>query len=207
MIQRYKIYPRGFGANTYVLTADGKRAVVIDPSGYSAVRELSDRDLTPAYVLLTHCHFDHVMFVAELQKQGAKVVCLDKELPNVNTEVDLFSMAGVDRKPFTVDRTVSDGETFTLAGVTFTAYSMPGHTSGSAVYSVDAEGEKWLFTGDVLFQESIGRTDFPTGSLSQMRESLRRLKSMDGEYKVFSGHGDDTTLETERQRNVFLQDV
>jgi len=147
------------------------------------------------------------MFVSELQKQGAKEVCMDKELPNVNTDVDLFSMAGVDRKPFTVDRTVSDGETFTLAGVTFTAYSMPGHTSGSAVYAVDAEEEKWLFTGDVLFQESIGRTDFPTGSLSQMRESLRRLKSMDGEYKVFSGHGDDTTLETERQRNVFLQDV
>ncbi len=207
MVKRIKIYPRGFGANTYLLTADDRTAVVIDPSSHSVLTELSARKLVPAYVLLTHCHFDHVMFVYELQQLGAKVVCLDKELPNVNTDVDLFSLAGVARKPFTVDKTVSDGEAFTLAGVNFTAYSLPGHTTGSAAYLTEENGERWLFTGDVLFEDSIGRTDFPTGSLSEMRESLRKLKNMDGEYLIFSGHGEDTTLKTERKRNMFLQDI
>ena len=207
MVERIKIYPRGFGANSYILTADGKTAVVIDPSSHSVITELSARKLVPAYVLLTHCHFDHVMYAKELTELGAKVVCLDKELPSVNTDVDLFKLAGVARKPFAVEKTVTDGEAFTLAGVTFKAYSLPGHTTGSAAYLVEEKGEKWLFTGDVLFEDSIGRTDFPTGSLSQMRESLRRLKNMDGEYLIFSGHGEDTTLEAERKRNMFLQDI
>lgn len=206
-MKRYKIYPRHFGANTYILTADDKTAVVIDPSSFAAVRELEARELVPAYVLLTHCHFDHVMFAAELQAKGAKVVCLDKEQPNVNTDVDLYSFAGLARKPFTVDMTVTDGESFTLAGVPFTALWTPGHTSGGAVYAVEADGEKWLFTGDTLFADSIGRTDFPTGSLSELQKSLRRLKELDGDYLVFSGHGEDTTLSKEKQTNIYLMDA
>ncbi len=204
---RYKIYPRGFGANTYILTEDGKNAVVIDPSSYSVIRELEARNLVPAYVLLTHCHFDHVMFTADLQALGAKVICLDKELSNVNTDVALFTMAGVPEKPFTVNRTVTDGEKFTLCGITFQAFSLPGHTSGSAAYLTESGKEKWLFTGDVLFEDSIGRTDFPTGSLSEMRESLRKLKQFEGEYLIFSGHGEDTTLTKEKAQNMFLTDV
>ena len=206
-MQRYKVYPRGFGANSYILTADGKNAVVIDPSSYAVVRELEGRGLIPAYVLLTHCHFDHVMFTQELQRLGAKVVCLDKELENTSTEVDLFALAGVDRKPFSVDRTVSHGESFALVDIPFTAWSLPGHTSGSAAYLTENGGEKWLFTGDTLFEGSIGRTDFPTGSLSQMRESLRFLKNLEGDYLVFAGHGEDTTLLKEKQSNPFLMDV
>lgn len=206
-MKRFKIYPRGFGANTYVLTADDKTAVVIDPSSYAVVREIEARELVPAYVLLTHCHFDHVMFAAELQRMGAKIVCLDKELENFHTDVDLFSMAGMDRKPFTVDRTVTDQESFTLAGITFTTMSLPGHTSGSAAYCTENDGEKWLFTGDVLFEDSIGRTDFPTGSVADMRESLRTLKNLEGEYLIFSGHGEDTTLSREKERNAFLLDA
>ena len=204
---RYKVYPRGFGANTYILSADGKNAVVIDPSSYAVIRELESRNLVPAYVLLTHCHFDHVMFTAELKALGAKVVCLDKELPNMNSDVALFALAGVEEKPFTVDQTVTDGEIFDLCGISFQAFSLPGHTSGSAAYLTKNVEEKWLFTGDVLFEDSIGRTDFPTGSISEMRESLARLKKLDGEYLIFSGHGEDTTLSREKSYNIFLQDA
>ncbi|MBQ8352724.1 MAG: MBL fold metallo-hydrolase [Clostridia bacterium] len=206
-MERYKIYPRGFGANTYILTADGKNAVVIDPSSYTVVRELAERELVPAYVLLTHCHFDHVMFAADLQAKGAKVVCLDKEKANVGSKVALFALAGVEEKPFTVDKTVTDGERFTLAGMEFLAMSLPGHTSGSAAYLTENGGEKWLFTGDVLFEDSIGRTDFPTGSLADMRESLRILKNLEGEYLIFSGHGEDTTLSREKAKNIYLLDA
>ena len=202
-----KIAPRGFAANTYVLTEDGKNAVVIDPAQTRVESELIKLGLNPAYVLLTHCHFDHVMFTAELQAKGAKVVCLDKEQSNVNTDVDLYSFAGVARKPFSVDMTVTDGESFTLAGVPFTALWTPGHTSGSAVYAVETDGEKWLFTGDTLFADSVGRTDFPTGSLAELQKSLRRLKELDGEYLVFSGHGEDTTLSKEKQTNIYLMDA
>ena len=206
-MNRYKVYPRGFGANSYILTADGKNAVVIDPSSYAVIRELQARELVPAYVLLTHCHFDHVMFAADLQAMGAQVVCLDKELENTNTDVDLFSLAGVQRKPFTVNQTVSDGESFCLAGIEWKAFSLPGHTSGSAAYLTEANGERWLFTGDVLFEDSVGRTDFPTGSLVQMRESLRFLKNLAGEYLLFCGHGEDTLLSREKEKNIFLTDV
>ena len=206
-MNRYKVYPRGFGANSYILTADGKIAVIIDPSSYAVVRELQARELVPAYVLLTHCHFDHVMFAADLQAMGAQVVCLDKELPNTNTDVDLFALAGVQRKPFTVNQTVADGESFVLAGIAWRAFSLPGHTSGSAAYLTEANGERWLFTGDVLFEDSVGRTDFPTGSLSQMRESLRVLKNLTGEYLLFCGHGEDTLLSREKEKNIFLTDV
>jgi glyoxylase-like metal-dependent hydrolase (beta-lactamase superfamily II) len=205
---RYKVYPRGFGANSYILTADGKNAVVIDPSSYAVVREIEARGLVPAYVLLTHCHFDHVMFTRELQAMGAKVVCLDKEQENVNTDVDLFSLAGVERKPFTVDRTVSHGERFCLAGISFTAWSLPGHTSGSVCFLfTDKEGKKYLFTGDTLFCGTIGRTDFPTGSTSILRNSLKKLASLPGDYPIYAGHEEETTLDRERKTNPFLMDL
>ena len=206
-MERYKIYPRGFGANSYILTADGKNAVVIDPSSYAVIRELEGRQLVPAYVLLTHCHFDHVMFAADLQAMGAKVVCLDKERQNVGSDVALFSLAGVPEKPFTVDQTVTGGERFSLAGIPFTAMFLPGHTSGCAAYLTENGDEKWLFTGDVLFEDCVGRTDLPTGSVSQMRQSLRVLKALEGEYLIFSGHGEDTTLSREKAHNIFLMDV
>ncbi|MBQ8374421.1 MAG: MBL fold metallo-hydrolase [Clostridia bacterium] len=203
-MKKYKIYPKGFGANTYLLTADEKTAVVIDPSGEHVSRELSARGLTPAFVLLTHCHFDHVFGVSALQKQGAKVVCLDLELPLVGTRADLFELFGAPRTAYTVERTVKNGEEFTLAGLRFTAMSLPGHTAGSAGYLVENGEEKWLFSGDTLFEDSIGRTDFPTGSAAQIRQSLLRLKSLEGDWQIFAGHGEDTTLNRERKYNMFL---
>ena len=79
----HKIYPRGFGANTYVLTNDGETAVVIDPSGPHVESKLISLGLKAEYVLLTHCHFDHVLGVAGLQQSGARVLCLNKEKPLV----------------------------------------------------------------------------------------------------------------------------
>ena len=197
-----KVYPKGFGANSYLLTADGKNAVVIDPSGAHVLRECERRNLVPAYVLLTHCHFDHVIGVSLLQASGAKVVCLDREEKNFGTGVDLFDYFGAPRVPFTIDERISDGEIRTLAGISFRAIATPGHTSGSACYLI--ENERILFTGDTLFEGSIGRTDFPTGSMSELRNSLQTLRDLEGDYTVYAGHNEDTTLETERKNNPFL---
>ncbi|MBQ8322653.1 MAG: MBL fold metallo-hydrolase [Clostridia bacterium] len=201
-----KIYPRGFGANAYVLTADNKNAIVIDPAQKRIEGELIKLGLTPKYVLLTHCHFDHVGGVSALQASGAKVLCSEKEKPLVGTNADLFEAFGAPREAYTVDETLGDNETRTLCGIEITVLSTPGHTAGGVCYLAEDETGKYLFTGDTLFAGSIGRTDFPTGDLSALRQSLRRLSAL-GDMPVYSGHGDETTLETERKTNPFLTDL
>lgn len=207
-MQIITLSPRGFGANTYVITTDGNAAIVIDPSQPRVADELKRRNLRAVCVLLTHCHFDHVGGVPSLQADGAKVFCSDKEKPLVGTDADLFSAFGAPRVEYTVDETLSDGEERTLCGVKVQIFLTPGHTAGSACYLfTDENGEKRLFTGDTLFADSVGRTDFPTGSLTQLRESLRRLVALDGDMPVYAGHNEPTTLDAERKTNPFLLDL
>ena len=201
------ISPRGFGANTYVITTDDKTAIVIDPAQSRVKEELDKRGLRAVCVLLTHCHFDHVGGVAALQADGALVYCSDKEKPLVGTNADLFAMFGAPREAYAIDKTLVDGEEVTMCGVKVTTLVTPGHTAGSACYLfTDEAGEKYLFTGDTLFAGSMGRTDFPTGNLAQMRESLRRLVSMEN-MPVYAGHNEPTTLEIERKTNPFVLDA
>ncbi len=202
------ISPRGFGANTYVLTADGKTAVVIDPAQPRVESELIRLGLKAEYVLLTHCHFDHVGGVAALRSAGAKVLCSTAEKPLIGTAADLFEAFGAPRTPFRVDETLSDGETRNFCGIEIRTLFTPGHTRGGVCYlAADTDGKKYLFTGDTLFAGSIGRTDFPTGDIGELRESLKRLAALDGDMPVYAGHNDETTLDTERRTNPFLQDL
>ena len=201
------VSPRGFGANTYLITKDDKTAIVVDPAQPRVWEELQKRGLIPVCVLLTHCHFDHVMGVDLLQGDGARVYCSNEEKKLVGTDADLFSHFGAPRTQYTVDETFYDGEEKILNGISVKMLLTPGHTSGSCCYLVtDEQGEKYLFTGDTLFQGSIGRTDFPTGSIAQMRESLKKLMTLD-DMPVFAGHNDQTTIEHERKTNPFIVDA
>ncbi len=199
--------PRGFGANTYVIATDDGQAILIDPAQPRIEGELLKRGLRAAHVLLTHCHFDHVGGVAALQEGGARVYCSVEEKPLVGTFADLFEAFGAPRSPYRVDETFTDGEEKTLCGVRVRALITPGHTQGSCCYLiVDEEGKKHLFTGDTLFCDSVGRTDFPTGSVAQLRTSLKRLASLEGDMPVYAGHNEQTTLDRERKYNPFLRD-
>ncbi len=201
-----RISPRGFGANTYVLTDENNNAIVIDPSQPRVESELIKLGIKARYVLLTHCHFDHVGGVSALQQGGAKVYCSTQEKPLVNTSADLFEEFGAPGIPYIVDATFDDNETKTLLGYTVQALLTPGHTAGSVCYLITApNGEEVLFTGDTLFAGSIGRTDFPTASPAQMRKSLRRLYALEKDYPIYPGHEDSTTLYTERKRNAFYE--
>lgn len=203
-----RISPRGFGANTYVITQDNKEAIVIDPAQRRVEGEIFKLGLTVKYVLLTHCHFDHVGGVAPLQASGAKVLCSEREQPLVGTGADLFDAFGAPREPFRIDETLCDRETRTLCGVTVQTILTPGHTAGGACYLItDTDGEKYLFTGDTLFAGSIGRTDFPTGSVGELRNSLRKLAALDGDMAVYPGHEEETSLEQERKTNPFMTDI
>ena len=206
-MQMITISPRGFGANTYILTADNQTAVVIDPAHPSIKEELLKRGLKAAFVLLTHCHFDHVGGIAVLQADGAKVVCSAEEAKLVGTEADAFDLAGLPRVQYTVNQTFTDGEKFTLAGVEITAMLTPGHTAGCACYLVQMEEGEVLFTGDTLFAGTIGRTDLPTGNLRTLRQSLRKLAALTVDYPIYPGHEESTTLFAEKKINPFLRDA
>ena len=104
------IAPRGFGANTYVLTEDNQTAIVIDPAQTRVESELIKLGFHVSYVLLTHCHFDHVGGVTVLQESGAKVLCSKEEKALVGTSADLFDMFGAPRNYYRVDETFSDGK-------------------------------------------------------------------------------------------------
>ena len=198
-----RISPKGFGANSYILYK-GTEAVVIDPAQERVLGELETRGLHAKHVLLTHCHFDHVGGVGALQTAGARVHIGVDEKPLVGTKADLFDAFGAPRTAYSIDETFADNEQKTLCGFQVTALHTAGHTTGSVCYLIEDEGKKYLFTGDTLFAGTIGRTDFPTGSIAQMRQSLRRLAALE-DMPVYAGHEEETTLERERKENPFME--
>lgn len=206
-MQIITLSPRGFGANTYIITNDNKTAIVIDPAQARVEGELIKLGLQATHVLLTHCHFDHVGGVSALQQSGAKVYLSAKEKPLAGTPSDLAALFGAPTPYYLIDDTFEDGEEKLLNGISVKAVLTPGHTAGSCCYLfTDNEGGRYLFTGDTLFQGSIGRTDFPTGDVAQMRASLKKLASLD-DMPIYPGHNDPTTLETEKKTNPFMLDA
>ena len=140
----YKIYPRGFASNSYLITADGKNAVCIDPAQPRVSDEATRRGLIVKYVLLTHGHFDHIGGCAALQAAGAKIGCLageEKLALGRDNMAEAFGFGKV--PPFRVDFTLQDGETAELCGMEFRAVATAGHTASGACYLV----------GDALFTD------------------------------------------------------
>ena len=120
----------------------------------------------------------------------------------------MFATFGAPRTPYTIDETLKDGDERTLCGVSVRALHTPGHTKGSCCYLMTAnDGGRYLFTGDTLFAGTIGRTDFPTGNIGQLRQSLRKLSALQGDMPIYAGHNEETTLAQERKTNPFMQDI
>ena len=190
--------------NTY-LALNGERAFVVDP-GAVADKILAAAEAEGAkieWVLLTHAHFDHIGGVAELQRAGAQVVLHRDDLGIVSSFKNLAFYAGVKVEKFLPDVTVSGGETLDVAGVKVRVIHTPGHTAGGVCYVAD----DIIFTGDTLFELSYGRTDFPTGSFKELKNSvLNKLFVLPGDYRLLPGHGAPTTLAFEREHNPILTD-
>ena len=217
-------FPAGlFAANCYVVAPEaGERCVVIDP-GQDAVPGLTEvlreYQLRPAAVLVTHGHIDHMWSV--LPVCGANDVAAyihgsdrDRLADPVRTlSPDLVEALGVAGVTFSEPddvRELTDGVLLDLAGLTLTADHTPGHTEGSVVFRVPDGGpdrEPLMFSGDLLFAGSIGRTDNAGGDDAAMQTSLVRVLTFPDETVVLPGHGQSTTIGRERATNPYLRNL
>ena len=191
--------------NTYLVKdiETGKLAVV-DPACESkmlidAINEWGELE----YILLTHGHFDHIGGVASLvEKFNPKVVIGNDELNLLNTpSLNGSAWHNLHIDIIDVDLVLEDNEVFTLGNTEIKYITTPGHTSGSGCYIVDDV----IFSGDTLFCQSIGRTDFPTSNGKDMMLSLMKLNDLKGDYTVYPGHDVSTTLENERKYNPYMR--
>jgi len=187
----------------------GDRALVVDPGEeperiLAMVEEIGAR---VEAILITHCHFDHIGAVTPVAAAtGAPVYCPEIETPAL-ADIMSFTMPGFGPyEGYEADETVAGGETLELAGLTLDVVFTPGHSPGHVTYSV--RGEDAIFSGDVLFQGSVGRVDLPGGDWPTLLASIAKLvDSHSPETVVYPGHMGQTTLATERATNPFLAEL
>jgi glyoxylase-like metal-dependent hydrolase (beta-lactamase superfamily II) len=212
-----------FETNCWILAlGTGQECIIVDPgmAKPNLVKEIeekiSDLNLKPVAVLITHGHLDHTFSVLPLTKQvpmrtfitGADRVLLTDPMGALDRGgvseqfLKAFGMEKFKEPDEVVE--LEDFLTFEVAGMQLTSIFAPGHTRGSVIFTVD---DQQLISGDVLFAGSIGRTDLPTGSANEMRKTLRdRILTLPDGLNVLPGHGGQTTIGTERVRNPYLQD-
>ena len=185
------------GTNCYIVYDETTRAaVVIDPSDEAELVEarIGALGLRVRAILLTHGHFDHGGDAERIRKLSGAPVYLhpaDLVLPSWLTH------------GLRADRDLADGDQLVFDGLRFQVLLTPGHTPGSVCFLCgDA-----LFSGDTLFAGSCGRTDLPGGSWHEILASLRRLAELEGNYTVYPGHGDPTTLDEERRYNPYMAEA
>jgi len=196
------------GTNCYVVRADtsAPEAAVVDPSGDATELWLALAGLGArcAGILVTHGHWDHLVGVADLAEgTGAPVYMAEGERALLESPGE-FTPAGVSLRPYTPDVLLEGGETIEVAGITFDVLAVPGHSPAHLAYYAGGR----LFSGDVLFAGSVGRTDLPGADWDTLMASIRSLvEAYPRETIVYPGHGPVTTLGDELARNPFLAEL
>ena len=184
--------------------SDPAKCAVIDPAdnGREICGTLERLGTTPDAILLTHGHYDHFLAVPYLQERwpSLPVYCHALDCPR-ETEEDDEGVIYPTVSAFRNLRHYGDGDSLTIGGLNVQVMTTPGHTLGSVTLIV----EDALFTGDTLFKGDIGRTDFKGGDDKAMMQSLARLASLKGNYRVFPGHDAATTLSDELEQNPYLK--
>lgn len=197
-----------YATNTYLIIDEKTgEAAVIDPAEVDAafiafLRENDVRELK--YILLTHGHFDHICGVYPLKKKfGGEVLIHEEDAECLrDSRVSLAqSVSGFTQTEMEPDKEFTDGYTFYLGETKISVMHTPGHTRGSSMFITD----EYIFSGDTLFRCSMGRTDLPGGSTKTLFRSLREIGQMEGEYRIFPGHDEETTLSYEKRNNRYLR--
>lgn len=204
-----KILPLGsLAANCVVLWNEGARDCwLVDPGGDcdALLAFLAEKGLTPAFVALTHGHFDHIGALSGLMAKWPTlpVHIAPGDAPMIGHVMNVWppDYPGV-AKPKTLVADLTDGAALTGGGLTAEVLSTPGHTPGSVCLHFKADN--LLLTGDTLFAGSCGRTDFPGGSMPEMQKSLARLAKLDPKTAVVPGHGMTTSIGREVESNPYM---
>jgi glyoxylase-like metal-dependent hydrolase (beta-lactamase superfamily II) len=202
-------YPLGqFQTNCYFVRTErgAAEAAVIDPGADAAhLRlELAQLGTTCAAILITHGHFDHLGGVADLAEgTGAPVYMPEGERQTLEQFHD-YAPPAFPGRPYAPDHLLAGGETVSVAGIDFEVVAGPGHSPAHIAYHADG----CLFSGDLLFADSVGRVDIPGGDWDTLLDSVRTLVDRyDRDTVIYPGHGPQTTLGRELERNPFLAEL
>lgn len=198
-----------FSANCYLITDESTgESLLVDPGSYGD----RQRDFIKSqgieslkYILLTHGHFDHMIGVERFRNAfGGEVVVHENDSDKLSSAVGSLYSRFEREIPFasaTADIIVKDGDRLPFGGGEIEVIHTPGHTKGCVCYKIG----DCLFTGDTLFRGSIGRTDFPDSNQNEMLASLKKLYSIEGDFKVYPGHEGTSTLSYEKQTNPYMK--
>lgn len=194
--------------NCYFVYREGSNKVLfVDPADYGEqiYQRMKDNGFEIAAILLTHGHFDHIWGCSALRRMSHAPVYAYEGEEALLLSADLNVSAAAGRACTVKANTLlKDGETVTIEDITFKVIATPGHTQGSCCYYF--EEAKMLISGDTLFEESVGRTDLPTGSMGTLTRSIQeKLFVLPDETVVYPGHGDSTTIGHEKKYNPFVQ--
>ena len=192
------MYLGQFQTNCHILTDESTlESAVIDPAGdcNRLMQYLEENNFKCKMILLSHGHFDHTGAVEDLHKATGASLYMHKEEAKKNI-IELHKF-----EPPAGTQFIKEGDTLTLGKLTIEVMETPGHSLGSLTFRCGNA----LFTGDTLFRDSCGRTDLPGANGRSMLESLKRLAMLPGDFDVYPGHMENTTLERERQNNMFMR--
>lgn len=199
------------GTNCYIIAnQETKKAAVIDPAGDVDVilNMLKEKDLTLDMILLTHGHADHIGALDDLRKKvSVDLPVLAAQVEQEVLMVPEYNLTPMFGRSYTTHANVlfkQPKQEYEVLGHRMIFYLTPGHTKGSCCYYFPTYG--WLFSGDTLFAGSVGRTDFPTGSMRMLLDSVNNiLMKLPDATQVFPGHGPSTTIQEERLTNPYVK--
>ena len=198
-----KTIPVGYlDTNCYIVTdEETKKCAIIDPGADSntILDYVEQNKLTPEAIFLTHGHFDHHMALGPVLDATGAPAYINKNDVNMASGHRRQGQLKLDEEARL--RLYSEGDVIKVGNLQFTVMETPGHSPGS----VTLKCESVLFTGDTLFRDSCGRTDLGDGSTEVLLSSLKRLSELDGDFEVYPGHADSSTLSRERSFNYYMK--
>ncbi len=208
-MQLYHLYSSVMHTNTYLVYGD-KAAFVVDPGDEECAAKLKNMigklHAKLDGILITHAHFDHIAGVSKLKRlfeeDDPKIYFPKDETDYISSSKNVGKYMGIKVEPFVPDVLLEGGESIRVAGLDLDVISTPGHTKGGLCYKLLDK----IFTGDTIFFTSYGRTDLYDGDLEILRQSIKNLFALEGNFVLLPGHGEPTTLEFERKNNPILEE-
>lgn len=201
-----KIVVGVYAVNCYIVYNEENKGFIVDPGGSSEdiIKFLEDEKIIPEFIVLTHGHGDHIGAINDLKEiYNIPIYASEKEVELLADNVMNLSSSIPPYKPFEfkADKLLKDEEILNFYGTDLKIIETPGHTAGSICIIM----ENVIFSGDTLFKSSVGRSDLPTGNPMDISASMKKLKNLDGDFRVLCGHGAETTLQVERDYNPFMR--